>query len=51
MVQTNAILDNYRKYLQINIFFLSDGSVFEILVKDEGQEKFLRADAKSCSVS
>lgn len=43
MVQTNAILDYYRKYLQINIFFLSDGSVFEILVKDEGQEEFFKS--------
>lgn len=53
MVQMNGVLDNnYREYLQIYIFPLSDGSVFELLVKDEGKDVFFfRADAKSCSVS
>lgn len=53
MVQMNGVLDNkYREYLHIYIFPLSDGSVFELLVKDEGKDVFFfRADAKSCSVS
>lgn len=41
MVQMNGVLDNnYREYLQIYIFPLSDGSVFELLVKDEGKDVF-----------
>lgn len=41
MVQMNGVLDNnYREYLQISIFPLSDGSVFELLVKDEGKDVF-----------
>lgn len=34
----NGVLDHYREYLQIYIFPLSDGSVFELLVKDEGKD-------------
>lgn len=41
MVQMNGVLDNkYREYLHIYIFPLSDGSVFELLVKDEGKDVF-----------
>lgn len=40
MVQTNGVLVNYREYLQIYIFPPSDGSVFELLVKDEGKDAF-----------
>lgn len=36
----NGVLDHYREYLQIYIFPLSDGSVFELLVKDEGKDVF-----------
>lgn len=53
MVQMNGVLDSdYREYLRIYIFLLSDGSVFELLVKDEGKDVvFFRVDAKSCCVS
>lgn len=39
----NGVLDNYREYLQIYIFPLSDGSVLELLVKDEGKDVFFKS--------